>query len=166
MTNPSLRPDWRNRWRPAAVSVAIALAAGVVGGLATASSVKTWYTGLHKPAFNPPNGVFAPVWTTLYIVMGLAAWRVWRTGAGAKDRRPALGVYAVQLALNLAWSILFFGLRQPATALAEVLALDLAVLATMALFWRVDRLAGLMLIPYVAWTCFASLLNYEIWRLN
>ena len=150
----------------AAFSVAIALAAGGVGGFATASSVTTWYVGLNKPAFNPPNFLFAPVWTVLYVLMALAAWRIWRAPRAASGRGPALTLYAVQLALNLAWSLIFFGLRRPDLALAEVALLLAAVIATAALFWRVDRPAGLMLIPYAAWTAFAALLNFEIWRLN
>ncbi len=154
-----------NGFPSAAVSIVIALAVGGIGGLATASSVTTWYAGLIKPPFNPPNAVFGPVWTTLYVLMALAAWRVWRAGpAGA--RRPGLILYAVQLALNLAWSLIFFGLRQPAIALAEVALLLAAVVATGVAFWRTDRSAGLMMIPYVAWVAFASALNFEIWRLN
>ena len=146
-------------------SIAIALSAGGIGGLATASSVSTWYAGLNKPAFNPPNAVFGPVWTTLYVLMALAAWRVWRAGP-VGGRRAALTLYAVQLALNLAWSFIFFGLRQPGFALGEVVLLLASVVATAALFWRIDRLAGLMMIPYAAWVTFASLLNFEVWRLN
>lgn len=150
----------------AAVSVALALGAGVIGGVATASSVTTWYAGLNKPAFNPPNAVFAPVWTTLYVLMALAAWRVWRAPGPDRERRTALAVYGLQLVLNLAWSLIFFGLRAPGIALAEVAALLVAVIACAACFWRVDRIAGLMLLPYAAWVAFASALNFEIWRLN
>lgn len=138
---------------------------GGIGGLATASSVTTWYAGLIKPPFNPPNAVFGPVWTTLYVLMALAAWRVWRAGPAAR-RRPGLILYAAQLALNLGWSLIFFGLRQPAIALAEVALLLAAVVATAVAFWHADRPAGLMMIPYAAWVAFASVLNFEIWRLN
>jgi tryptophan-rich sensory protein len=154
-----------NGWISALVSIAIALAVAAVGGWATATSVTTWYAGLAKPAFTPPNGVFGPVWTTLYVLMALAAWRVWRAGPVA-GRRPALVLYAVQLALNLLWSVLFFGLRQPGLALVEVVLLFAAILATAFAFWRIDRPAGLMLAPYAAWVAFASALNFEVWRLN
>ena len=157
---------WRGGLVSAAASVAIALAVGAVGGFATASSVTTWYAGLNKPSFNPPNGVFAPVWTTLYVLMALAAWRVWRADAADGRRRSALVLYAVQLALNLAWSLIFFGLRQPGLALGEVALLMAAAIATDAAFWRIDRPAGLMMAPYAAWVAFASVLNLEIWRLN
>ncbi|MBS0331386.1 MAG: tryptophan-rich sensory protein, partial [Proteobacteria bacterium] len=115
----------------------VALGAGAVGALATASSVSTWYVGLHKPTFNPPNSVFAPVWTTLYILMALAAWRVWRH---ASNTRRALALYAAQLILNLAWSLIFFGLRQPGWALLEVALLLAAVFATAVEFGRIERL--------------------------
>ncbi len=148
------------------VSIAAALAAGAIGGLATASSVTTWYAGLNKPAFNPPNAIFAPVWTTLYVLMAVAAWRVWRREPAGARRRTAVTLYAGQLLLNLFWSLIFFGLRQPGLALTEVGLLLAAVIATAIAFWRIDRAAGAMMIPYAAWVSFASLLNFEIWRLN
>lgn len=166
MTTPSLRPAPGRGWLAAIVSVAIALAVGAVGGLATASSVTTWYPGLDKPPFNPPNAVFGPVWTGLYVLMALAAWRIWRAGPADGRRRRALTLYGVQLALNLAWSLIFFGLRQPGLALAEVVVLLAAILATIAAFWPIDRPAALMLVPYAAWVTFATALNFEIWRLN
>jgi tryptophan-rich sensory protein len=166
MTTRSLEPRRAPGWLSAAASVAAALAVGALGALATASSVASWYPGLNKPAFNPPNAVFGPVWTTLYVLMALAAWRVWRSGAAAAARRRAMLLYAVQLALNLAWSVIFFGLRQPGLALAEIVLLLAAVAACTAAFWRADRIAGLMMVPYAAWTAFASVLNFEIWRLN
>ena len=165
MTIQSLKSPSQNGLISAAVSVAIALAAGAIDGLATASSVTTWYAGLNKPPFNPPNAVFGPVWTILYVVMALAAWRVWRASAAA-PRRRALTLYAVQLVLNLAWSLIFFGLRQPGFALVEVIALLAAVLSTAVAFWRVDRPAGLMMVPYATWVTFATALNFAIWRLN
>lgn len=166
MTTQSVDPGARKGLISAIISIAIALAIGAIGGLATASTVDTWYAGLKKPAFNPPNAVFGPVWTILYVLMALAAWRVWRADLASDRRRRALVLYAVQLALNLAWSLIFFGLRQPALALADVGLLLAAVLATAAAFWRIDRPAGLMMIPYAAWVAFASVLNLEIWRLN
>ena len=121
-----------------------------------AASTRSW---------SPPAWVFGPVWTTLYVVMGLAAWRVWRTPA-TPARRRALILYAVQLALNLAWSLIFFGLRQPGLALIDIAQLLAAILAATVAFWRLDRPAGLMMAPSIAWVAFASALNFEIWRLN
>ena len=166
MTTWTIRPRAKNGLISAAASIFIALAVGAIGGFATASSVTTWYRSLAKPAFNPPDAVFAPVWTTLYVVMAIAAWRVWRADSAGRRRDTALILYAVQLILNLAWSLIFFGLRQTAIALVEVAVLWIAVLATAVSFWRVDRPAGLAMIPYAAWVTFASVLNFEIWRLN
>lgn len=149
-----------------ALFVILTLAVGAVAGLATATSVSTWYATLNKPAFNPPNGVFGPVWTLLYVLMAISAWRVWRSAGPERTRRAALVAWAVQLALNFAWSFLFFGLRAPALALAEIVVLLAALAVTLWLSWRVDRTAGLLLIPYLAWVAFASLLNFEVWRLN
>ena len=154
------------QWKALALIVVVTLAIGGLGGLATASSVTTWYATLNKPGFTPPNAVFGPAWTLLYVLMAISAWRVWRRPGPAKARRTALRLWALQLALNFAWSFLFFGLRAPAVALAEVLILLVAIAATLAASWRVDRIAGLLLAPYLAWVGFASVLTFEIWRLN
>ncbi len=166
MTSQSMTPRRPKGLIAAIRSIAIALAVAGLGGLATASSVSTWYAGLNKPVFNPPNAVFGPVWTTLFVLMAIAAWRVWRPATLGGARRMALTFYVVQLALNLAWSLIFFGLRQPGLALGEVVLLLASVVATAVLFWRIDRPAGLMMVPYATWVTFASLLNFEIWRLN
>jgi benzodiazapine receptor len=142
----------------------VCLAIGAVGGLLTSSSVNTWYPTLAKPAFNPPNWVFGPVWTTLYLLMAIAAWRVWRSGAAGT--RLALGAWLLQLALNLCWSALFFGLRAIGAALAEILVLLAAIALTAVLFWRIDRAAGALFVPYLAWVGFATMLNAALWRLN
>jgi tryptophan-rich sensory protein len=141
--------------------LAATLAVGFVASLVTVPNIPSWYEGLHKPSFNPPNGVFAPVWTALYVLMAIAAWRVWRK-AGP---RP-LGLYALQLALNGAWSFIFFGAHAVGAALAEIVLLLALVLATMGSFWRKDRIAGLLFLPYAAWVLFAGALNAAIWRLN
>jgi benzodiazapine receptor len=165
MTTEVEGPGPRQNAIAAVVFLAVAFAVAGLGGLATGSSVDTWYAGLRKPAFNPPNVVFAPVWTTLYAMMAIAAWRVWKASA-KPTRRRAMTAYAVQLALNLAWSLLFFGLRQPAAALVDIALLFAAILVTTYHFWRIDRAAGVMMVPYAAWVAFASMLNFEIWRLN
>lgn len=155
----------RPRLLSLAASIALTLAVGAVGGAATASSVGTWYVGLAKPPFNPPNWIFGPVWTTLYILMAVAAWRVYQRAEG-RARIRALGLYLVQLTLNLGWSLIFFGLRNPALALVELAALLVALVLTLVAFWRIDRLAGALLAPYLAWSSFAFALNAAIWRLN
>ena len=120
MTDRSIKTNAPNGPLPAIASIAIALAAGASGGFATASSVTTWYVHLNKPEFNPPNVVFGPVWTALYVLMALVAWRVWRRHAPDGRRRRTLVLYAFQLVLNLAWSLIFFGLRKPGLALVEL----------------------------------------------
>ena len=141
--------------------LAATLAVGYLASLVTVPNIPGWYAGLHKPAFNPPNAVFAPVWTTLYVLMAVAAWRVWRK-AGV---RP-LGLYVVQLALNFAWSFIFFGAHAVGAALLEIALLFVAVAFTMRAFWRLDRVAGWLFVPYAAWVFFAGVLNAAIWRLN
>jgi len=136
-----------------------------LGGWATAGSVSTWYPTLAKPSFNPPNWVFAPVWSTLYLMIALAGWRAWRRSGGA-ERRLALTAYGVQLGLNLSWSFVFFGAQLIGPALAVIVALLAAILVNARLFWRIDRAAGALLVPYAAWVAFATLLNAALWRLN
>lgn len=135
------------------------------GGAATASSVGTWYQALQKPPFNPPDWLFAPVWTALYVMMAVAGWRVWRA-YGLRGARAALALFGIQLALNLAWSFVFFGYRLIGAALVEIIVLLAAIVATTILFWKRDRLAGLLFIPYAGWVAFATILNFALWQLN
>lgn len=139
------------------------LAIGFAGGQVTAPNIPTWYAFLAKPSFNPPNWLFMPVWTTLYVLMAVAAWRVWRQPGW---RSLALVLWLVQLALNFAWSFIFFGAHALGPAFFELLAMWLAIAATIAIFWRIDRLTGALLLPYLAWVSFAGLLNFWIWQLN
>ena len=148
------------------ISVAVPVAVGGLAGWATSAGVATWYPTLTKPSFNPPAWVFGPVWTVLYIMMGVAAFLVWRRGLGAEGVRLALGVFLLQLLLNGLWSLLFFGLRSPGLAFVDILALWLAIGATVWLFWRLVPMAGLLLLPYWAWVSFAAVLNGSIWSLN
>jgi tryptophan-rich sensory protein len=159
---PDDDPKRRAR-RPLLISVLIALAVGAVGSLFTAPSIPTWYAALNHPAFAPPDWLFAPVWTALYVLMAVAAWRAWKVRGLAS---PELRLYGFQLLLNLAWSILFFGLRRMDLALGEIAILWLTILTATILFWRADRIAGLMLLPTLAWTGFAALLNLAFLRLN
>ena len=154
------------RWLWLAFWLALCLAVGMVGSLVTASQIPTWYAGLVKPAFNPPNWIFAPVWTLLYIMMAVAVWRVSMSGADAEMRKRAILTFLVQLGLNAIWSPAFFGLESPRLALFVILALLSALALTAAVFWRVDRIAGLLLVPYLAWVAFATLLNAAIVVLN
>jgi tryptophan-rich sensory protein len=143
--------------------LALALGVGVFAGLVTEPNVLTWYPALAKPSFNPPNWLFAPVWTTLYILMAVAGWRVWRVTDF--DSR-ALLFWVTQLVLNFAWSFIFFGAHEIGLALIEIAMLWLMVLLTMLAFFRIDRIAGWLFVPYLAWVSFAAALNGAIHHLN
>jgi benzodiazapine receptor len=147
------------------VSLVAVFAAAAAGIWLTNVSLATWYPGLVKPSFNPPNWIFGPVWSALYFAMAVAAWLVWRR-RGAQAVGLALSLYAAQLILNVAWSGLFFALQSPGVAFGEVLLFWGAILATLVTFWRVDRLAGALFVPYLAWVSFAAVLNLAIWQLN
>lgn len=152
------------RWDVLA-AVVVTEAVGLTSGALSAGNITTWYATLQQPALTPPNWVFGPVWTLLYALMGVAAALVWRE----RDRRVArigLGLFAVQLALNFAWSLVFFGARNPLGGLVVIVPLLVAVALTIATFDRVDRRAALLLVPYLLWTAFATYLNYGIWALN
>lgn len=145
--------------------VALCLAIGALGAAVVATSVDTWYADLIKPSFTPPDQVFGPVWTALYIMMAVAAWRVWRT-ADRDTRRGALTLFVLQLALTLGWTAVFFGLQKIGAALATIVVLDVGVVVTMLAFRSIDRWAGLLMVPYLAWVSFATVLTIAIWRLN
>ncbi len=148
------------------ISILFCLSVGAIGAISTQSSVDGWYTTINKPSFNPPNWIFAPVWTVLYILMGIAAGLVWHKGFYHKWVQTALYHFGFQLILNAAWSILFFGMQQPLWALIEILILFTIILLTIKWFKVVDKRAAYLLIPYACWVAFATLLNFEIWRLN
>mgnify|MGYP002152814563 CR=1 FL=1 len=148
------------------VSVGASFLAGAVGSIFTAPAITGWYEMLEKPALNPPSWVFGPAWTTLYLLMGIAAFLVWRRGFGRRDVKIALLAFAVQLVLNAIWSILFFGLRSPGWALAEIIVLWAAIITTTILFRRVSRPAAYLMLPYILWVAFAAYLNWAIWTLN
>lgn len=152
-------------WLVLAGFLAVNVIVSGIGGAITSSSVADWYPALAKPPFNPPDWLFGPVWTLLYIVMAVAAWRVWRQ-AGWRQARAALLIYFLQLGVNLAWSALFFGLRRPDLALADCLLLLVMVVVTAVAFRRHDGIAALLMVPYALWVGFACLLNGSIVALN
>lgn len=152
-------------WLGLAAFLALCLAVSAVGGAVTATSVGTWYPTLAKPFFTPPAWVFPPVWTALYVMMAIAAWRVWRRRATASVA-PALWTFALQLALNLTWSFLFFGLQRIGIALTEMIVLLAAILWTLHRFAGIDRPAALLLVPYALWVGFATVLTAAIWQAN
>ncbi|HBA36376.1 TPA: hypothetical protein DCZ15_00715 [Candidatus Falkowbacteria bacterium] len=148
------------------IAIAISELAGIIGSVFTASSVAGWYAGIAKPIFNPPAWVFGPVWTTLFVMMGVAAFLVWKKGLNRRDVKIALGIFLGQLALNTLWSIIFFGLHSPGGALVEIVFLWLAILATIMTFYKISKPAAWLLVPYILWVSFAGYLNYSIWQLN
>jgi tryptophan-rich sensory protein len=143
----------------------LSLGVAAIGGAITRTSVSDWYQGLAKPSFNPPDWAFTPVWISLFILMGISAWLIWRRIGFARGAVP-LTAFGLQLALNLAWSFLFFGLRSVGWALAEIVVLWPAILMTVIGFYRVSPAAGLLLVPYLLWSSFAVALNASIWWLN
>jgi len=155
----------RDSWLSLVPFLVVCFAAAGIGSLVTSGSVDTWYPQLRKPEWNPPNRVIGPVWTILYAMMALSAWLVWRE-AGWPRGKFALLLFAIQLALNTAWSLLFFGMHAIGAAFGEILLLWMMIVATTVAFSSVSFLAAWLLIPYVIWVAFASYLNFRIWQMN
>lgn len=151
-------------YRKIAIMIVIAELAGIVGSVFTAPAIGEWYSTLEKPMWTPPGWVFAPVWLSLYALMGIAAGIIWNSKS--KIRKNALSIYGIQLVLNILWSIIFFGIRSPGYAFAEIVLLWLAIWATMSFFTRISKKAGWMLMPYILWVTIAAALNYSIWMMN
>lgn len=147
-----------------AVSVAIPLAVGFLGSLLTSQGLREWYPALQKPSFTPPNWLFFPVWTALFVLMGIAFYLVWQANFGGT--RTILYLYFLQLVANVLWSFFFFGLRNPALALADILVLWALILGNVLLFYRVSPASSYLLLPYLGWVSLATLLNAAILRLN
>lgn len=161
-----MRPAWWKSALQIAGFVLLCQAAGALGALTTETGAGSWYQALEKPFFNPPGWVFGPVWLTLYTLMGVAAWRVWRRGTGHAPVRAALAWFAAQLALNALWTPVFFGAEAAGWGLVVIVALLGAVLVTVWRFAVVDRPAAWLLVPYALWVAFATALNAAIWWLN
>jgi len=147
------------------VSLVICFGAAGLGSALTTPSINGWYAALRKPTWTPPNWLFGPVWSALYLGMAIAAWLVWRR-AGVSAAKIALTLFFLQLFLNVGWSAVFFALHKPGFAFAETVLLWLLILATAASFWPVSRAAGWLMVPYLSWVGFAAALNCAIWRLN
>lgn len=147
------------------LSIIICQLAGVVGSLFT-DSISTWYVTLNKPFFTPPSWLFAPAWITLYLLMGISLYLVWEKGLKSRYSQISIIVFAIQLALNSIWSILFFGFQAPLLALIEIVFLWLAILASIFLFYRISKVASYLLLPYILWVTFAGVLNFSIYYLN
>jgi tryptophan-rich sensory protein len=147
------------------VSLAASSAAGAIGSIATITNIPTWYAALEKPFFNPPNWVFGPVWTTLYVLMGISLYLAWTTSY-KKPKKWAYSAFGVQLVLNTLWSLVFFGLHQPWAAVVIIALLLVSIVMTIKLFWPISKPAAYLLVPYLAWVMFASVLNTAVALLN
>lgn len=153
-------------WPKLLLSLLLAQAAGIIGSFFTTSQINAWYQTIVKPSFNPPNWIFGPVWTFLFILMGLSFYLIWVGGGREKFREKAIAIFIAQLLLNIFWSVLFFGLHNPAAAFVEIIILWLAILANIYYFYQVKKTAAYLLLPYLLWVSFAAVLNFAIWRLN
>lgn len=142
--------------------VILCFAVAGVGGLVTTPSIPNWYATLAKPPWTPPDWIFGPVWSVLYLSMAVAAWLVWRQG----DVAVPMTMFGIQLVFNAAWSWLFFGLHSPGAAFIDIVLLWMAIFATTVAFWLCSTLAGILFVPYLVWVSFATVLNFAIWRLN
>jgi len=147
-------------------SLVVCQCAGILGSVFTTPAIPTWYAALQKPAFTPPSWLFAPAWITLYLLMGIAAFFVWRAGLDNRRARVALLIFLIQLVLNALWSVVFFGLQSPLYGVIVIIILWIAILATIISFTRTSRLAAWLLVPYILWVSFASVLNISILVLN
>ncbi|PIQ75482.1 MAG: TspO protein [Candidatus Portnoybacteria bacterium CG11_big_fil_rev_8_21_14_0_20_40_15] len=155
------------------IAIAVSEMAGIIGSFFTISAIPTWYAGLAKPALNPPAWVFGPAWTTLYALMGVSLFLVWKQHSHILENvrmlrmwKIGIAAFFVQLSLNAVWSIIFFGLHSPGWALADIALLWLAIVWTIAVFYKISKPAAYLLLPYILWVSFASYLNYSIWMLN
>jgi tryptophan-rich sensory protein len=148
------------------VCIIICELAGMIGSIFTTPAINGWYAGLVRPFLNPPNWIFAPVWTLLFALMGVALFLVWKKGIKSKEVKMAVKVFGLQLILNVLWSIIFFGLHNPAWAFGEIVILWLAILWTIVTFYKISKPASYLLIPYILWVSFASYLNLSLWLLN
>jgi tryptophan-rich sensory protein len=156
-----MKPIWK-----ILIAVAVCLVVGSFSGLATTNAIEGWYATLNKPSFNPPNWIFGPAWTLLYILMGIAAGLIWKAGWERKDVRTGLSIFGVQLVLNGLWSIIFFVGESPLWALVEILILLAFIILTMVRFKPINTVAAYLLIPYILWVSFATVLNASIFFLN
>jgi translocator protein len=150
----------------AIISITIPLVIGATAGFFTSSAIKGWYTTIVKPSFNPPNYLFGPVWTVLYILMGIACYIIWNSNTKAAFKKSALLVYAIQLALNFSWSIFFFYLENPVAAFVVIILMLIMIATTIFWFKKISVTAAWLLVPYICWVSFATALNFAIWQLN
>ena len=152
----------KTNWFKLIIAILICQAAGGIGSIFTMPAIGAWYATLHKPFFNPPNWIFGPVWTLLFLLMGFALYLVWQK----KDNKKALIIFGIQLILNIAWSFCFFYVQNPLAGLIEILVLWIFILLTIIYFYKISKSAAYLLIPYILWVSFAAVLNYFLYILN
>ena len=148
------------------ISIIACECAGLIGSVFTTSAISTWYASLQKPFFTPPNWLFAPVWVTLYLLMGIAAFLIWRRGLDNRQVKAALMIFTIQLILNILWSVAFFGLQSPLCGLIVIILLWVAILVTILRFARISSVAAWVMVPYIIWVSLATALNASVWVLN
>ena len=152
--------------RTLAISISAPLVAGAIGSIFTAPAIPGWYASLIKPSFSPPNWIFGPVWTLLYFLMGVSFYLVLKDWKGGKEQKRAARYFILQLILNILWSVIFFGLKSPLTAFLEIIILWFLILLTIVSFYKLNKISGILLIPYIIWVSFASVLNLAVYYLN
>jgi translocator protein len=148
------------------ISIALTVGFGLLGGIFTAPEIQTWFVHLNKPSWNPPNWLFAPVWTSLYLLMGIALYLIWKAKAVTDTKRWAIIIFIVQFALNFLWSFIFFKEHQMGWAFVDIVILWIAILCTIIGFSKINKTAAWLLVPYISWVSFAAILNYTIWQMN
>jgi len=148
------------------ISLALPQLVGIVGSFFTTPAISTWYATLKRPSFSPPNWLFGPAWITLYILMGISVYLIWQKVEKNKKARSVMWLFWVHLVFNASWSVIFFGLQNPGLAFVNIIIMWLLIVVLMIKFWRINRWASYLLIPYLLWVSFASVLNYFIWYLN
>ena len=148
------------------IAIIIPVAVGAISGFFIASGVESWYQTINKPSWNPPGWIFGPVWTTLYVMMGIALFLVWKSDSSDVLKKTAIALFAIQLILNFFWSFIFFDQQQIGWALVEIIVMWFFILLTIFAFGNVSKLAAWLLVPYISWVSFATILNYTIWKLN
>lgn len=148
------------------ISIVICQLAGIIGAFFTTDSIPTWYNSLNKPEFNPPNWLFGPVWTILYLLMGISLFIIWKEDLKNKNVKNAFAIFIVQLIVNLLWSVVFFGMHSISGGLIVIIVLLVMIIITIVKFKKISFTASILLIPYLLWVCFATILNFYFYKLN
>lgn len=158
--------DKKSRLLELIIAVVLCVFLGGLGGFFTDTGPGSWYESIEKPSFNPPGWIFAPMWTFLFVLMGISLFLIWECGIARRDVQVAIVVFGVQFLFNILWSFLFFGLASPFLGLVDIIILDIMIVLAIVLFHRVRKMAAYLLIPYLAWVCFATILTFMIYHLN